>query len=877
MDYILKLLNNRIKRFEGKAESKVYYQARVEYCYYLFLAYFWNKNFDKLNDTDFVLQGNIIRDIQNPSIGMVWNLVRKLDIENEIKFQPKKILSKNDYANLRNDKVGHGYSFEDELQAFIADFDNQFKDLFTCNLRILNSQVDLIVVQNFNSEDATFTGTLYDSSGNVESNWKCLKEIKEFQINNLYASFEPNSYFRLSPFIHIDVEIDALYVYRQVQQSLLGKIRYNRIDRSDNKFTIKWPEFEFAATNGIQVKNPNGSIRNVFTANFRKYIEVGSIKQRVYDFLIGKQSGSSVCITLWGHGGNGKTATAQKICEELSLDQSKPFDYLIFLTAKDRELNKVTGKIDQISSENRVTSFEDLIRKINTIIYSTEDESFDALLKETAKSLIFIDDYETFEDLDKEKITEFIKQLNTNHHKVILTTRNSFLKIGDDITINELDLVNTKKFLIEVLTNEFNYSPLQIFELEESLKDAKMLSEIHRLTLGKPIEILRFANCFIQKGRVSEGFLNQMERVNSKSERIEFLYGRNYDQLKGDPIAQDIFVIIGLLTPKDTLTSLVKHIKVILNKKDEDQARINLSLDKLVKLRLIEIDEDGTYKVDNNDILTIMLKEYDNRDARFRQKTSSIYQRIKSNITSDTDRALLNHAKTLRIQANSETTIQQYKEILRQGKDFSYGVKYEALTDLTDFLISYRGDKESAINIFEEFLDQFYTFEIIKRYSNLCWSVDRPKAIRILEKFFSEYEKKGITLQEDHKIHLLALIILREGLYWNDCFEKQLSDRNNIRNEFGRIYNVYGHVLIQYIKSQGKYTFLNAEQKNDVTLALENLIDVLYRKGNVSKAIEISHFAIENVQEHFKQRFTKKLTKVTGKKRWEYKPSTPKL
>lgn len=605
MDYILKTIEKKIRRFEGTAEARVYHQVRVEYAFYLLLSYFWNKNFEEIGVTDFVLQGNIIREIQRPSIGTIASLIQKLDLKNELAESVSSKESKpelSNYAELRNDLIGHGYSFEDDLENYSNSFDVWYQKLVNLRVGILSRKTDLIICQGYDESTQEFTGTIYDYEGDVRSNWRCSKEVAEFELWNLYASFEPNSYFRLSPFIHIEVGNDELYVFRNIQQTLLGKIRYNRIDKSDKDFTKCWEEFEFSANNGILKKQPNGCIINVFHPNYKRYIEVGSIKEKVYDFLTGKEKGSSVCITLWGHGGNGKTATAQKICEELSLSEKKPFEFITFLSAKDRELNKFTGKIVPINSENRITSFEELIKKLNLLIYSDESSDPKRIIEEKSKMLIVIDDYETFEDTDKEKITRFIKQLNTTYHKVIITTRNSFLKIGDDIQTNELDVSNTSKFLLEVLSIEHNYSPLQLKDVESEIGRADTKKEIHKITLGKPIEIIRFINCFVQKGKLSDDFLRDIKRVNSRSERNEFLYGRNYKQLEGDKLAQDIFTVIGLLTPQDTLTSLTKHIKFILNKKEEDEAIFNLSLDKLVKLRLIEIDEDGSYKVDSKDI-----------------------------------------------------------------------------------------------------------------------------------------------------------------------------------------------------------------------------------------------------------------------------------
>lgn len=869
MDFILKHIEKKIARFEGTSNAKVYHQLRVEYAFNLLLAYFWNKNIEEIGISDFVLQTNIINEIQKPSIGTIASLIQKLDIDNELKRTDNKTdssTSLTDYAELRNDLIGHGYSFEDNLENFKNSFDNWYKKLINLRVSILTRNTDLIVCEKYDEKTAEFTGTIYDHTGDIRSNWRCPKEIYEFELGNLYASYEPNIYYRLSPFIHIEVDNDELYIFRSIQQPLLGKIRYNRIDKSDNDYTKCWQEFEFSANNGNIKKQISGCVINLFSPNYKKYIEIGSIKDKVYKFLIGTEKGSSVAITLWGHGGNGKTATVQKICEELSIHDKRPFEFIVFLSAKDRELNKYTGKITQIKSENRISNFEDLIKKLNSILYTEESSDINKIVNEKSKVLIIIDDYETFEDEDKEKINSFIKQLNTLYHKIIITTRNSFLKIGDDIPTNELSTLDTIKFLIEILKNEHNYTQSQIIEIERQIKKLRIEDEIHKITLGKPIEIIRFINCFVQRGKLSEEFLVDMKRINSRSERNEFLYGRNYMQLEGDKLAQDIFTIIGLLTPQDTLSSLVKHIKFILNLKDEDDLSFNNSLEKLIGLRLIEVDEDGSYKVDSKDILEIMKQEYNKRSDNFKSGSKAFYDRIKSNITSETDRALLNHVKTLRHQSNSETTIQQYREILKQGKEFSSDVKYEALLDLTDFLFNQRGEKEIAVQTFEEYIDTYYDFEIVKRYSSYAWTTDKSKAIKILTELYSKHTNPGINLSKTKKIHLLSLIVMRESQYWNDKFDREYNSKKKqkIREDLNRIYKNYGHLLLEQLKKINIIKDLTSEELNDITVSLESLSDICYRNLNKPLAIQICEFGLSNFPERMHFRFKKKLNRLKG-------------
>lgn len=878
MDYILKAIESKIKRFDGQAEARVYYQVRVEYSFYLILAYFWNKNFEELGVNDFVLQGNISREIQRPSIGTIAGIIQKLDIENELKVNSDKKVSKTElsqYAEMRNDLIGHGYSFEDDLASYSTSFEQWYEILLDLRIPILSRKNDLVVCQGFEEKTQEYIGTIYDVDGEIRGNWRCSKEIYEFEIGNLYATCEPNIYFRVSPFIHIETEDDSLYVYRNVQQPLLGKIRYNRIDKSDKDFTKCWEEFEFSANNGILKKQPNGCVINTFNPNYKHYIEVGSIKEKVYNFLTGKEKGSSVCITLWGHGGNGKTATAQKICEELSLNEKRPFEFIIFLSAKDRELNRYTGKITQINNENRVANFEEFIEKLNLLIYSEKSTDATKIIVDKSKVLIIIDDYETFEDIDKEKITKFIKQLNTNYHKIIITTRNSFLKIGDDIQTNELDISNMIKFLLDVLSFEHNYSQQQLKNVEEEIKIGDTKKEIYKLTLGKPIDIIRFVNCFVQKGKLTIDFLGEMKRVNSRSERIEFLYGRNYKQLEGDKLAQDIFVVIGLLTPQESLTSLIKHIKLILNKKEEEDAAFNSAIDKLAKLRLIEIAEDGTYKVDSKDILEIMKQEYDKREHNFKSGTKAIYDRIKTNITSDTGRALLTHAKSLRHQSNPETTAQQYREILKQGKDFSDNVKLEALLDLTDFLFNHRGDKEAAVKTFDEYFEKFYEFEVLKRYASYSWSINKEKSIKILEDFNFKHLTRRKPLRKHQKVHLLGLIVMRETFYWNEKFETDPQNRSKIKDEFNRIFKNYGHLLFAQLKPIDIIKELSSEEINDIVLALEGFIDICFRIDNKPFAIDICNYAISSFPERYNYRFKRRLDRIKGYRK-AIRPSRPR-
>ena len=190
-------------------------------------------------------------------------------------------------------------------------------------------------------EKSIFKGIIYDASGTSVKPWNCHESIRKFGINNLYISSDLNIYYRVSPFIEILVESE-LYCFASIQEKLLGKIKYNRLIKTGNYFR-DWEELvqlDIELDNEKR-KSANGTIINIFENNYNKYIDIG-IKNKILSFLT--KDKSSVCATIWGHGGVGKTATVQSVCEDLTNSQNKKFDYIIFLSAKNRHIYGHTEK-----------------------------------------------------------------------------------------------------------------------------------------------------------------------------------------------------------------------------------------------------------------------------------------------------------------------------------------------------------------------------------------------------------------------------------------------------------------------------------------------------------------------------------------------------
>jgi hypothetical protein len=134
----------------------------------------------------------------------------------------------------------------------------------------------------------------------------------------------------------------------------------------------------------------------------------------------------------------------------------------VFVTAKDRIYNPATGKIVSNSSKY-VRRYQEIIEIIQRTVFpdvteKVSDSSIsyaeDRIQSYSGKMLIIIDDYETFIDEEKVKISNFIKTLDINHHKVVITTRNLRLSIGMSIPTNEFDIDKTCDFLQKVIQQD---------------------------------------------------------------------------------------------------------------------------------------------------------------------------------------------------------------------------------------------------------------------------------------------------------------------------------------------------------------------------------------------------------------------------------------
>lgn len=862
MNYILSKINQKINLLNSlgkKSELKTHLQSKLEFYLIFILGYLWNKNIDKISDEK---KEEVLKTILKPSIGSIISLSRSLDIDAEI-FGNKKLNklreSIDKYPNLRNEQIGHGYTFEDEIDTIISSF-TEILDLFEDTNSLIFSEHDLIFVTSF--ESGFFKGINYKSNGSDYTLWTCPEKIQSFEINSLYIKYSNNAYFRLSPFIIVSDDTE-FYTFSSIEEKLTGRTKFNQLIKT-GKLIVDLPELTTINIfeDRYKIKTSNGTIINKFSKDWKKYIEVG-ISSQISNFLT--KNNSSVFATLWGHGGIGKTSAIQNVCEELSQREYKKFDYIIFLSAKDRYYNYYKGVIEEL--QGNFNSYNEIIEFINRILFDiVGDTNEDSILTYDGKVLIIIDDFETFNKDDKNKITSFIQKLNINYHKVILTTRSATLITGIEIESNELTELKTIDFLISAAKNEFSE-----INFEKDIKLFKKYSkQIFEITSGRPLFILQFLILYMQNGSISETLLVD---IKSLEQARSFLYDRIYDYLSSN--AKNMFLGINLLvTNDDDLTGLIANLRFILNKED-DSTSFDNSLNELIKLKIIERLDEDFFKVYSPEILKLMRDYYEKKGKEYDGDITNRYNLIKSGEKLETDYALLKIADSKRLEANDTEVENQYRRIIKR-ESAKYEVRLKALFNYANYLFSQKGQVNKAIKLFSDYWHWFKSdAEFNLNNAKFHWaegsSSFRYKAIDILENYLTTKPR----LSEETYLEILgtqmtysAIILVSER---NDIKDKrrfkEISERqynfaySEQRTRFNKLFNYPGSRIYDLIKDRDLME-LNPKCRNFVLDGLTHYVEVCIRLNKHEKAKEICDKIISQLPTDYHKPFIFKLNKI---------------
>lgn len=872
MNYFLYKINQRIDLLKttGRTESiNTHYQSRLEFLITYALAYLWNKNFEFKSEVE---KEELFSKILQPSIGSVVEVCRNLDTNKEI-FGNKKIKKTlNSYPVIRNASFGHGYTYEDKSEIVSDGLTELYQVLISDGNSFFNYDYDIVFV--YSEENDNFKGIRLTPHGETVP-WSCPKEICDFKINNLYLYCSDGSYCRLSPFLHVENFGDELYVYNKIIEKLQGRVHYNRLI-STNTLDKDWEELAslILANDGIKIKTANGTIRNIYSNNYRHYIDVG-IKNEVEDFL--ENSKSSVCATIWGHGGIGKTATIQAVCDHFSNKALKTFDYIIFISAKDRRYNYYKGCIELFEAE--VSTYIDLIKCLNKIMFDTDSIETEAVLGFKGKLFLVIDDYESFAKEEAEKISNLIKSLDINHHKVVITTRAASYTFGLEIKNNGLNVDKTLDFLLQIIeTEDYVISDKDKNKLQE--EEIKVL--IHNITSGRPLFIFQLAIIIAQRG------LSYSLNINIKSTEsaVQFLYGRLYDYLSTD--AQDLFVVLGMLVTKDDMMNVLDKAKYILNMENREDSFVS-AVEELKKLRIIKVTDDDSkyFEVYSKEILDIMAIQLSSREASivggYKRRLLQINKDKKNNI----EESLLINSNSIRLAKSEIEVVDSYKQLINRST-CPNDVKVQAVINLTSYLIIDKGKREEALECFEKYGHMFVCEDKKDRQSRniyaqyvLQWSYtlwgngsesDKKKAISIL----SDYYKGGTDYSESFDLKIVATLLMYRSIMviseWRQLKDQMyfkeigLSEYQSKRKEQKRvcreIHKNIGLPLYKHLNKR-KLEVKKGEASQYVFTAFYNYIEVLIRINEYNLALSICDQVIGNAPRHFKTQFLKKKIWIT--------------
>jgi hypothetical protein len=775
MDYISSKIEEKLNLAKASENEKDVNQIENIYIqYHLFLLFgiLFNSNKLKIALQD---KNKLLR----PSLGTIVELTRKWNsdtnlIENWQNFE--NIFSI--YVNTRNNSgFGHGYDFSHDNQHINDKFKQNILDLKKTNF--YSQSYNIVQIEKIDNKYVK--GKSYNNSGKIVP-WQIVKENYNFEIGDLYYQktnflkdlFGINSiYLKISPFIYISN--DNFYTFQGIAESITGTIKYNNIFNTEQiaKDFLSFERFGMIDSDisHNKIKSvKNGMIKNDFTPNYEKFIKSSSgniIRSEVHKFL---GNNSTCTATIWGHGGVGKTASIQEICDDLFFNYSKEkllknnlyFDYIIFLSAKDRKYDYSSGRIEEIN-EDRLTDFNDFITKLNEFVFNESECNIERFYKDfNRRILIIVDDFETLSNVERERILSFTENLDVKHYKLIISSRLA-TNVGKEIEKRELNDEESISFLADIIENEFN-ADLDRFNFNEP----EIIHGIHKITEGRPLFIFHFAHILMQLQEINDAI--KIDIKNSMS-AIDFLYGRIYSYL--DNHTQTMYKVLGVIVSKNDLLYRVNNLKYIL---EFDDSVFDRCINSLWKLRIISLS-------DNRDFISVYSPEILENMIEKIKEDEELHKRIDLKLKSDSF-ILFGSSKSI------------YDQKLEQAKTLSKTErKLEKVVDAFESIISdKRFNRTEQLVAFKELIQYLLHRNIDYQYAlNLCndYSIDFKNEMKFNIIYFNTLYKAGYV----QKAIALASPVIK----------------NLIRNE--NISNDYFELAGQYLKI---YSTLLREQKDDL-------------------------------------------------------------
>lgn len=780
MDFITKRFESKLDCTDSSTPDKfTLLRARIEYVFYFLLGYIWNSQY-KFNDID-DLKDFVECKGKNFTLGNILASLKKLDRQNKIltKNAYDDILQK--YNNFRNENIGHGFIYTDRLAEFENFLSNLYDDLLNY-IPILKEQYDTILVNK--KDNDVYVGLIFKARD--PERWSAPINSFPISISDLFPHTlirpcsKEKEYNEISPFVRIDKEGEPS-IFFQIEDPLSGKVKYTLLFKTGKDYLIYESStvdlislaFQSAMNEEYRKKSSiNGTIMTQFTPNYKKYFEVG-LSSTIREFI--GENDSSVVAVLWGNGGVGKTACIQKMCEDLYSENTdlkeREFDYIVFVSAKDRCYNPVSGEICDIEDSNK--TYYSIINTIhrtmtgNDLSCSENSDDFQKFVetirnttsveKSRRTMLLVVDDFETFPDEEKKKIDKFVHTLDIKKHKVIITTRNVQLIDGIRIQVSNLTEEQTVSFLkIQIQENYPNFCKdfAQILKIEDGE------NRIYEATgKGIPILILQWQHLFVQKPSDDTLYKKLLETETA----IEFMTGRVYDSLNKDP--KLVYATISLVIDK-SLQFSKSRLKEICKKYITTDDSFDEALRELEDLHIVEqlqengFKSDAIYRVYMDSYVNDMKNKFENLEKSVRDSIKGSNAHIGNN-SSNIFESLLIEARQSKSTGNDVLVESKYRQIIKKS-DCNYAIRENAVKDLLIYYIMNKDNYAKAIDLFNEFKSDFLRSTLVMyNFIFYLWgsgtNENRKIAMETTKEYFQKIQSCG---KENVRFYSLGIAYL---------------------------------------------------------------------------------------------------------------------
>jgi hypothetical protein len=852
MDYISEKLKEKIKLAKAQSNVKDIIQySSVFVQYYLFLS------FSLLFNADWKKGGLPInkRNLHRPSLGTILDLCRILN--NPISLFKKwkevdKVFSA--YINLRNNTgQGHGFDFTHDNQKQLEELNKIVSQLEKLE-SLFSRKYNIVCVQD--SDELTFKGISYSSNGKIYP-WTFHKDQKmKFEKGEIYLQSQNGILSNLTKGAFFEKEQDDFWLFQSVREPLSGTIKYNNIFRtSQTVFEYSsFKNFGLVTADEFSMRqiSLNGSIRNNYEINYKDFISIYDKDSFVSDVLEFLKSKSSSVATIWGHGGVGKTATLQNISEKLFLEsrgelerKNLYFNYIIFLSAKDRRYNFITGQIENIDGD-KLTDFNDFIIKINEIIFNQSSADESKIIDDfIGKLLIFIDDFETFSNDERKKILSFSDKLDINRHKIIISSRLT-TTTGKEIEKKELNEDDTIKFLKAVLETQFHETK-ELFDLDEQ----QTIYNIFKITSGRPLFIFHFAYLLMQNQNVEE--ITSLD-IKSTRAATEFLYGRLYSYLDED--SQTLYKILGFVVSKTDLLCRVNNLQYLLGM---DGSRFQKCVSVLEKLRIITLSESRDFlSIYSPEILTNMEQKI-KEDNKLHTEISNKLKNDSFIVMGSSKSIFQQKLDGIRIKAKIEkkiTDVVDGYELLIRDSTFSHDDHLIAFEELINYLIHKNIDYGFALNICNEFSLYFKNDSkyCIKYFETLRDAGKLAEAISLAKNFIDNideisYSNYDYFILAGRYLELISKSLINRKDELNDKMSELVEEEfskmaYSLKTEMIALTEQSKIIFLNLVKIS--YSNLSRKQKNAISTGFFSLVKMMRRTLRDKNQINIERQEVFN-------------------------------